>query len=390
MGAEVFPARRCIFNDRGADAGSCMNDIGTEIQGDIIMMQNAGMIMFIDAVTGNSFCTALADIKAWGIYGTGIYWLNGKGPTFVPSSVNLRNTMKPAQGKEITFHTSDLKPSGIAALDDNSCALLVKATDSSWAVIWENNNQPYLSLMPFGGVHNTSYALNKQYSYFCNSLISTNDLKQCLKLNEKVSEISENRFTNLPEKVIDGFLDECNDKEFVKTEKGRYTVKNLHADKDCPIIYIGIEITEPDLIRKFASTGLDNRTELEFKRGKDAVFTTAANTQPVILNSSSNEEVYSFAYSIAPNGKKCQIEIRIKFPRVMRYPMNYRPTSKKTAFNNLVKVEKDFATSPDVIKGFFGEFAIKLIWSSDFNTQENLLESTIDGPLSFIRFIFTE
>ena len=74
----------------------------------------------------------------------------------------------------------------------------------------------------------------------------------------------------------------------------------------------------------------------------------------------------------------------------MRYPMNYRPTSKKTAFNNLVKVEKDFATSPDVIKGFFGEFAIKLIWSSDFNTQENLLESTIDGPLSFIRFIFTE
>ncbi|NQT93155.1 MAG: hypothetical protein HQ559_10375 [Lentisphaerae bacterium] len=178
---------------------------------------------------------------------------------------------------------------------------------------------------------------------------------------------------------VDGYLDEWGEDEFVAVANGRYAVRRKGTD-----IWIGIELTDADVIDQLALHGADENILFYIAPGAKAGFVQDAEaagivyrsythqfTREMMLRAFDEREDRRFAYSIDPAATLCQIEIFVKNVQAI-------PGSRSDG------------TRPSLDTETCGDMAFRLHWRrGPWYPQMNLLEKSLYGPLSFTRTLFT-
>lgn len=176
--------------------------------------------------------------------------------------------------------------------------------------------------------------------------------------------------------MIDGFLDEWNKDDFIKTGKGTYAVRRENDD-----IYIGIRITDPSLVRDIAAYGADNNIDFFISAGGKAGFVQDTEsyrspeeehyyTREARLDISEAQKNIKFAYSVSPSGDSCQMEILVV-----------------DGIKTINGRKKKQPASVDAL--MYGDVAFRLLWRvSPSYPARSLLEKFDTGPFSFSRYVF--
>lgn len=356
------------------------NTVSIEVSGNIVALRsNNNDMQFIDTVSENFITLPAGETRCYGVFGSTIYWLKGKDKTLSPYTVDLRNSMQPVQGRDVTLYSKDFAPAGNGLIGSSNYVLFLWWDSRGVAVVWDKE-KTYASQAPLYTRDDTAITRYESGNYSCfrSQIMTAESIQKCINLNEKVMDFTKNNITNFQPVIVDGFLDEWNETDFIKTPKGKYSLRHNNRGDMSATFFVGIEVTDPDLIKRISAAGMDNRTFWVCRSGGQQIYIDSILDLPTAINTSKTNQNYCFAYSITPDGKKCQIEISTTI-------QIGTPVKKKLAFEKTNDMTADFVR--DSGRQYFGDCAFKLLWRNDLNILENILEPEIPAALSFERFL---
>jgi hypothetical protein len=209
---------------------------------------------------------------------------------------------------------------------------------------------------------------------FDDSLVDDRMLEACLNLDERVTRIP---CRSKPPAFVDGYLDEWEDREFAMTPRGRFAVRcrregyvyqwwNYHDTH-----WLAMEMTDPDIAARIAAEGAEDHIDLVLADGARAGFVEHLREDRYLWRGRMRPgggEKRRMAYSVAPDGRSCMIEIAVYCKQLMRP----RKANEK----------------PHPSEVFYGDIAVRALWrSSEWDRPVNLLDEPIDGALSFSRAV---
>lgn len=171
---------------------------------------------------------------------------------------------------------------------------------------------------------------------------------------------------------LDGFPDEWQDAEFSDAPHGRWAVRAIHGRhrrQPPDRVWIALEISRPDLVRKLARPGATDLIALDVGLGT-AGYEWNEMTRTT-FRPAQGDSPGRFAFSVAPDGSRFYLEAATRISHSRSHALLRRP-----------------GTGPGEIERALGDLAVRVLWrATDWDEWVGLLDDRTEGPLSFRRAI---